>query len=330
MLFTLVLGYGYIWNTHVRVDLVRENLAFRKKAWLDLGIKSELGREKGITYAMSAQPPRVYEVRNQLRAKNGVDPTWGELIDYCRKHDIKVMEGTSIFDPVVCELAYRWFNIPGRSVLDPFAGGSVRGVVAAKLGMQYFGVDLRQEQIEANGVNAFEIFNEKDKEQPIWKTGDSQDIDKHFPELKTDMLFSCPPYADLEVYSKDPRDLSTMDYDEFLKVYRIIINKSCAMLKENRFAVFVVGDVRDKKGVLRNFVNDTIEAFQAAGLHYYNEMILVTSIGSLAIRVSKPFNVGRKVGKHHQNVLVFYKGDPKKVRNHFPELDFSEDDVLNI
>jgi len=35
-LFTLVLGYGYIWNTHVRVDLVRENLAFRKKAWLEM------------------------------------------------------------------------------------------------------------------------------------------------------------------------------------------------------------------------------------------------------------------------------------------------------
>jgi TRAP-type mannitol/chloroaromatic compound transport system permease small subunit len=35
-LFALVLGYGYIYNTHVRVDLVRENLSFRKKAWLEL------------------------------------------------------------------------------------------------------------------------------------------------------------------------------------------------------------------------------------------------------------------------------------------------------
>ncbi|NQV99874.1 MAG: hypothetical protein HQ483_09280 [Rhodospirillales bacterium] len=35
VLFTLVLGYGYIWNTHVRVDLVRENLHFRKKLWLE-------------------------------------------------------------------------------------------------------------------------------------------------------------------------------------------------------------------------------------------------------------------------------------------------------
>ncbi|MCP5084303.1 MAG: TRAP transporter small permease subunit [Alphaproteobacteria bacterium] len=35
VLFTLVLAYGYIWNTHVRVDLVRENLAFKKKAWIE-------------------------------------------------------------------------------------------------------------------------------------------------------------------------------------------------------------------------------------------------------------------------------------------------------
>ncbi len=34
-LFALVLGYGYVWNTHVRVDLIREHLAFRKKAWLE-------------------------------------------------------------------------------------------------------------------------------------------------------------------------------------------------------------------------------------------------------------------------------------------------------
>lgn len=35
VLFTLVLGYGYIWNTHVRVDLVRETLNFTKKLWME-------------------------------------------------------------------------------------------------------------------------------------------------------------------------------------------------------------------------------------------------------------------------------------------------------
>lgn len=35
-LFALVLGYGVVYNTHVRIDLIRENLQFRKKAWLEL------------------------------------------------------------------------------------------------------------------------------------------------------------------------------------------------------------------------------------------------------------------------------------------------------
>lgn len=35
-MFTLVLGYGSIYNSHVRVDLVREHLHYRKKAWLEL------------------------------------------------------------------------------------------------------------------------------------------------------------------------------------------------------------------------------------------------------------------------------------------------------
>jgi TRAP-type mannitol/chloroaromatic compound transport system permease small subunit len=34
-LFALVLGYGVIYNSHVRIDLIRENLHFRKKAWLE-------------------------------------------------------------------------------------------------------------------------------------------------------------------------------------------------------------------------------------------------------------------------------------------------------
>ncbi|MBM84917.1 MAG: hypothetical protein CMM47_02710 [Rhodospirillaceae bacterium] len=35
-LFAMVLGFGCVWNTQVRVDLVREHLAFRRKAWLEL------------------------------------------------------------------------------------------------------------------------------------------------------------------------------------------------------------------------------------------------------------------------------------------------------
>jgi DNA modification methylase len=230
--------------------------------------------------------------------------------------------GTSIFDPVLCELAYQWFNIPNGKILDPFAGGSVRGIVAAKLGFQYLGNDLSRNQIEANRVNASEVLGDSEI-QPTWTCGDSLNIDVIAKGYTADMIFSCPPYGDLEVYSDKKEDISNMPYVEFLKIYRGIIQKCVAMLNNDRFAVFVVGDIRDKAGFYRNFVSDTITAFLDSGLRLYNEMILVNAIGSLPIRTGKQFSAGRKVGKHHQNVLVFYKGNPKNIKANYPELDLS-------
>jgi DNA modification methylase len=214
--------------------------------------------------------------------------------------------GTSIFDPVLCELAYTWFAPLTGAVLDPFAGGSVRGIVAACLGRKYTGVDLRPEQVQANEAQAAEIVPHN---PPTWIVGDSQDA---MPAGPFDFVFSCPPYYDLEIYSDDPADLSNMEYTAFLAAYRSIIAQAVARLADNRFACFVVGDVRDKKGMYRNFVSETIAAFQDAGAVLYNEAILVTAVGSLPIRVGKQFSSGRKLGKTHQNVLVFVKGDPRK------------------
>lgn len=277
----------------------------RKKAWIEQGLKSEIGRNENITFATSSQPPVVYEAKNKLREIIGREPSWNEVKEYCEKEGVKMQTSTSIFDPVLCEMMYRWFNVPNGVVIDPFAGGSVRGIVASKLGMQYNGCDLRQEQIDANIENAKEMLT--DEPFPNWICGDSTFIDEHLKGVQADMIMTCPPYADLEVYSDDPRDLSTMEYKDFLNAYKAIIKKCADMLKENRFAVFVVGEVRDKNGFYYNFVGDTIQAGLEAGLKYYNEVVLVNPISSLAIRISNQINNSRKVGKHHQNVIVFYK-----------------------
>jgi DNA modification methylase len=257
----------------------------RKRAWLALGIKSEEGRDIAPTSVSKNTPEYM-----QGRGNN---------------------EGGSIFDSVLCELAYVWFSPLGGIVLDPFAGGSVRGIVASKLGRQYIGHELRQEQVAANQQQGSEICGD-DAAPPAWICGDSRNIDQTCADVKADLVFSCPPYADLEVYSDDPKDLSTLGYEQFREAYFEIIKKACALLKPDRFACFVVGEVRDKKGNYYDFVGDTIKAFRAAGLEYYNEAILVTAVGSLPIRAGKQFSASRKLGKTHQNVLVFVKGDGKR------------------
>ena len=297
----------------------------RKRWWLSLGIKSELGRKQGITFNYGAQSTNLYNIKNKLEKEN-LKVSVKDCINYIKDSGGYLFGdengSTSIFDPVLCELAYQWFNIPKGKILDPFAGGSVRGIVAAKLGFEYLGNDLREEQMQANRENAKEVLQDNEL-FPTWTIGDSKNIDKIAKGYEADLIFSCPPYVDLEVYSDDPNDISNMEYRDFLTAYKEIVRKSCEMLKEDRFAVFVVGDVRDKKGFYRNFVSDTIMAFWNCGVILYNEMILVNTFGGLPMRAGKYFNASRKIGKTHQNVLVFYKGDPKKIKDNYPELDLS-------
>tara|TARA_R110002020_G_scaffold74463_5_gene190462 strand:- start:877 stop:2229 length:1353 start_codon:yes stop_codon:yes gene_type:complete len=269
----------------------------RKQFWLSLGIKSELGRGDNIIGYSKTASIKKSKFGKALEA--GIGGKYGR----------KEIDGTSVFDPVLCELIYKWFCPPNGVVLDPFAGGSVRGIVASKLRRKYVGSELRQEQVEANQTQAQDLCKDY---IPVWHSGDSKKIHETCSDVKADMVFSCPPYADLEVYSDNPLDLSNMRYENFISSYREIIKKACGLLKDNSFACFVVGEVRDKKGNYYNFVGDTAQAFMEAGLNYYNEAILITMIGSLPVRVGKAFESSRKLGKTHQNVLVFVKGDSVK------------------
>jgi DNA modification methylase len=244
-----------------------------------------------------------------------------DLDETSRKILAASQSGTSIFDPVLTELAYRWFCPPGGVILDPFAGGSVRGIVASALGRQYVGIELRAEQVEANRAQADAICADP---MPVWHIGDSRRIGDICADVQADFIFTCPPYADLEVYSDDPADLSTLKYADFRRDYAAIIAAAADRLKPDRFACFVVGDVRDKKGFYYGFPWHTIQASEDAGLRLYNEAVLVTAVGSLPIRAGRAFESGRKLGKTHQNILIFAKGSPKAATAAIGPVEFGE------
>lgn len=113
----------------------------RKRAWIGLGLKSELGRGRALATLDSA-----IAISQQRVIEHDIPPDEQALA-----------AGVSVFDPVLCELVYRWFCPPGGQVLDFFAGGSVRGIVAAALGAKYTGVDLRAEQVAANETQSDDV-----------------------------------------------------------------------------------------------------------------------------------------------------------------------------
>lgn len=265
------------------LDSRQQNWQDRKRTWKALGIESEVGRDATV-----------------YNTKEWVD----KLRDNGTLTGNKLPSNTSIFDPALCEVLYRWFVPDGGKILDPFAGGSVRGIVAEFMGYHYTGIDIREEQVMSNYEQANKIFYGKE-ERPFWIIGDAN-IQLDYVNDSFDFVFSCPPYGDLEVYSDLDGDISNMEYDDFLVAYRSIIAKSCKLLKSGGYACFVVGEFRDKKGNYRGFVPDTIRAFTDCGMKYYNEGILINSFASAAIRADGNMK-NKKLVKVHQNFLVFKK-----------------------
>lgn len=271
----------------------------RKKEWKETGLDSGNGRDNNL----------LSGGLEELSKKKGANLT-----------------GTSIFDPVLCEVVYNWYGIKDGIVFDPFAGGSVRGVIAEMTGQHYIGIDLSQKQIDANQMNA-----DKFGVSPAWFCDDSKNADQYIPDGSADLIFTCPPYHNLEKYSEHPLDLSNMNYSDFAVAYREIMTTACRKLKENRFAVVVVGDIRDNKGAYRGFPELTKDIFKDAGLHLYNESILLEQYGTAPLRAGLIFSNGRKTIKVHQNVLVFYKGDIKAIKETFcSKNDFSFVDLEGL
>ena len=181
----------------------------RKKEWHDL-FDSSLGRDEDLLGA---------GLRHLLPASSKLN-------------------GTSVFDPVLMENVVSWWVPRPRKVrhrpvvvIDPFAGGVVRGFVAAAKGVQYIGVDVSARQVEANRKQVPQ--GQWDfRHPPIWVVGDSEQIATLVPkelhrlglEPLADAIVSCPPYFNLEEYKAGPKDLSGLpSYATFLVKYKRIV-----------------------------------------------------------------------------------------------------------
>lgn len=237
----------------------------------------------------------------------------------CSMVDEKGLPGVSLFDPVLAEIICRWFlpSESGSKICDPFAGGMF-GYVAAFLGNTYTGIELRKEQADLNnsrvkGMSAHYICD------------DGRNIAKHIEAESQDMVFSCPPYFDLEKYSDLPNDASNQTWEGFCSILHDALTGAMSCLKDNRFAVIVMSNVRDRSGFYLDICEEIKRTMAECGAGLYNEIILVNAVGTGAIRAHTTFR-NRKTVRMHQEVLVFFKGNPKNIQKDFPVLQLDEEE----
>ncbi len=298
----------------------------RKKKWHELiGDKGE-SRNDSLIHSPELKYKDLYQRTRQHREELGI--SFKEYLDKYVPDDVKEHEagkilsmGVSLLDPVMTEIVCRWFGLENCKTFDCFAGDSVFGYVSAYLGNDFTGIELRPEQVQLNnerveGMTARYICD------------DGQNVARHIAPASQDLLFSCPPYFDLEKYSDLENDASNQDsYEDFIKILENAFKSAVICLKDDRFAVIVVGDVRDKStGCYYDLCGDIKRIFKEAGMPLYNEIILIETGASTALRASR-YMVTRKVVKMHQNILVFYKGNTKDINKTFKKIEYASEDL---
>lgn len=255
----------------------------RKRYWMLKGIESEVGRGE---YLLG---------KSGFNTGNRQNNKGGSLLNNPNQNN------TSVFDPVLCELMYNWFAPDNAKILDPFAGGSVRGIVASCLGHCYTGIELRDVQVKANNKQGHIITPNN---IPKWICGDS-DKELDFIDEIFDIIFTCPPYLNLEKYSSLESDLSNMNDNDFYYKYKQIIKKSISKVKDNGLIIFVVGDVRDSHGFYKRFPDKTKDIIEENNCKLLNEIHFYAN-GNAALRANKSMQ-NKKVVKIHQTIIVFQK-----------------------
>ncbi len=207
---------------------------------------------------------------------------------------------TSIFNPHLAQMILSAY-CPSKAVIyDPFAGGGTRGFIANAMGHTYHGIEIRQEEVDRIEKQ------QKELSRPFnIICGDARDYPKE--EDYYDFSYTCPPYYNLEVYSKLPNDLSAAKtYEDFLKMLYNCMLGVYKGLKRDALSIWVVGNFRDKKGELKPFNSHVMLMAKKAGFIIHDELVFWGASKCAAQRAGQ-FVANRKSVRVHEYILIFKK-----------------------
>jgi len=223
----------------------------------------------------------------------------------------------SVLDPVACEVILRFFMpTNGVRVYNPFGGGVQFGFVTGANGYEYMATEIRQNQCDANNALCQDFYNTK------WIKADSSNYE---PKQKYDLVFACPPYYKVEKYIDyegviPDGELNEMGtYKEFRDTLFKGYKKAIDALNDNCFFVVMTGDSRDKNGAYYGCEAEHELFFKDQGLHIYNKIVYLECEFTRLAHAKRTLDY-RKFPKREQKILVFFKGDMKKIKELYPPI----------
>lgn len=223
----------------------------------------------------------------------------------------------SVLDPVACEVILR-FCMPtdGKRIYNPFGGGVQFGFVSGSYGYEYIASEIRQNQCDVNNIICQDLNSAK------WIKSDSS---TYSPKGMFDLVFACPPYYKVEKYidydniipEGELNSIST--YENFRDTLFLGYKKALKKLNDNRFFVIMTGDSRDKNGAYYGCEAEHELFFKEQGLYIYNKIVYLECEFTRLAHAKRTLDY-RKFPKREQKILMFYKGDMKKIKELYPSI----------
>lgn len=207
---------------------------------------------------------------------------------------------TSIFNPHLAQMILSAYCPQGAVIFDPFAGGGTRGFVAGAMSHKYFGIEIRENEVERLKTRMEELNTYFDI-----VCGDSRNFEVQSEAY--DFCYTCPPYYDLEVYSSIDGDMSNVQsYEEFLSMLKDSVKTAYNALKKDSLAIWIVGNFRDKHGYLRHFNGDFVRIAKEVGFNLHDELIF-WGASDAAFQRSGQFVANRKSVRVHEYIIILKK-----------------------
>lgn len=226
---------------------------------------------------------KIQDVGYDLSMQRELDAKEGDFLKGSR-------QTLSKFNSEYAKNTINFYTTEGSHILDPF-GGRSRKTICNELGRKYTGFEIN-ENYALPEVIVDDCFN----------------IDKHIEkDKKFDFLYTCPPYWNMEIYSKDlDGDLSiAKTYEEFFDGYEKRMLKCAEYVDEKGLIIVTLCDFR-YEGKFYSFHNDTINMFKKGGWNLYDLIIL--EMNPAKRHVYYPLALAkRRMFTTHEYTLIFSK-----------------------
>lgn len=210
----------------------------------------------------------------------------------------------SEFKPDIAERVIEFWSNEDDLIIDPFAGRATRAMVAVILNRYYLGFEVVPEYKDFIKFRLSRLPENLQRRAEI-RLGDGCQL-REIKANRADLIFTCPPYWNLEKYKIETGQLSAcIDYSDFIKHIEIALNNCYRVLKRNCYLCWVVADWF-LDGIFYPFHKDIMLLAGKAGFLLHD--VVIIKVYSMFVSVSAGQNKrAKRMGKQHEYLIIAKK-----------------------